>query len=88
MDELEECVPSNQNIENEVEYDELKNNINSFLYSLSEKNRNIFLDRYWYMYSIKEISKKYNANESNIKVNLYRTRNILKSYLEERGVSI
>ncbi len=88
LDELEECVPSNQNIENEVEYDELKNNINSFLYSLSEKNRNIFLDRYWYMYSIKEISKKYNANESNIKVNLYRTRNILKSYLEERGVSI
>ena len=88
LDELEECVPSNENTEKELEFEELTQYINSFLDGISEKQRKIFIDRYWYMYSIKEISKINNTKESNVKVILHRTRNELKEYLEKRGVFI
>ena len=88
LDELEECIPSNQNIEKEIEFEELTQFINDFLDSISDKNRKIFIDRYWYMYSIKEISKNNNIKDNNTKVILHRTRKDLKEYLEKRGVSI
>ena len=88
LSELEECIPNNNTIENELEYEELTGYINDFLSNVSERNRKIFIDRYWYMYSIKDISKNNNIRDSNVKVILHRTRNELKEYLEKRGVTI
>lgn len=86
-DELENCIPKNS-LDEEVEYNELANELNSFLETLSKEKRVIFLERYWYFKTIKEISIKYNQKESKIKMTLLRTRNELKQYLEERGDAV
>ena len=84
-EELEDCIASNDNINEAFSYKELVNEINNFLGKLTQEKRAIFLDRYWYFNSIKDISKKYGQKESSIKMNLLRTRNSLKEYLIERG---
>lgn len=83
LEELNECISSNNNIEEEYKYNELVNILNIFLSKLSQDKRKIFLERYWYLYSIKDISSKNNMSESNIKIILLRIRNQLKDYLKE-----
>lgn len=83
-EELEDCIPTN-NLEEKIKYSELVSEINAFLGNLSNEKRAIFLERYWYFSPIKNIATKYNQKESKIKMSLYRTRNELRKYLEERG---
>ena len=60
--------------------------INRFLYADSPKNRNIFIRRYWYLCTIREIADSYEMSESNVKVLLFRMRSELKKQLEKEGV--
>ena len=46
LDEMEECVPSNVNIETEYEAKELSSSINRFLSTLSQEDRFLFVRRY------------------------------------------
>ena len=55
--------------------------------NITDKQK-MFLDRYWNLSSIKNISSKNKMKESNVKVTLHRVRNELKDYLVERGVVI
>lgn len=57
--------------------------LNRFLSSLSVENRKIFMRRYWYFSSIKEIAKDYALTESKVKMSLLRSRNALKQFLEK-----
>ena len=86
LEELNECVSSKNNVEEVVDYNELVNVLNTFLSELSENKRKIFLERYWYLYSIKEISSNNKISESNTKAILMRIRNQLKDYLKEGGL--
>lgn len=88
LEELEECLPSENTVEKETEYDELVEHLNNFLKTIPIDKRKIFLDRYWNLSSIKDISSKNKMKESNVKVILHRLRNELKDYLVERGVVI
>lgn len=88
LEELEECLPTKENVEESIEYSELTNYLNEFLQTLTVEKRKIFLARYWYAFSIKEIATENKLNENNIKVILHRTRSELKDYLTERGVVI
>lgn len=88
LDELEECVPSKNTIEIELEEKELSIIIDNFLLNLPNNKRVIMVERYWYLYSIKDISKKHNLGESNIKMILARLRKDLRDYLEKEGVEI
>ena len=46
----------------------------------------MFLRRYWYMSSIKEIAKDYELSEGKVKMILLRIRNKLKQVLEKEGI--
>lgn len=85
LEELQECIPSENNIDTEIEEKELTKYINEFLKSLPKEKRIIMVQRYWYLNSIKDISKKTNLSQSNIKMTLLRLRKNLKDFLEERG---
>ena len=52
---------------------------------LSEEERKVFVCRYWFLASIKEISRRFGISESNAKTSLYRTRKKLCTYLKEAG---
>lgn len=52
--------------------------LNHFLSSLSLERCNIFIRRYWYLNSVKEIARDYEISESKVKMSLLRSRNELK----------
>ena len=56
-----------------------------FLKGLSSRDRDLFLCRYWYLASIREIAQAFRLPENRVKVILFRTRNKLKIYLEQEG---
>lgn len=67
--------------------DDLTELFNDFLRPLKPKDRDIFVRRYWYMDSLKEISERHRITESSVKSNLYRSRNKLRKILmKERRV--
>lgn len=82
LSELQECIPSGNNVEQEIELQLLGKIINDFLYALPEQTRHIFVCRYYFCDSIKDISAFWGASESKIKSTLYRTRISLKNHLE------
>ena len=88
LDELEECIPDPVTAPPLAEEIALRDAINAFLASLPQKNRMVFLRRYWYLSPIKEIAADYGMTESNVKVMLHRTRQSFKAYLEKEGIEI
>lgn len=86
LDELSECIPSGSSVEAEVEAKELTEMINQFLHTLSEKDCNIFLRRYWYSEEYGEIAERYDMKLNSVKSSLFRSRGKLKDFLEARGV--
>lgn len=48
----------------------------------------IFLRRYWYSDSVREIAQRYRITQSKVKTQLHRTRNKLRSYLEQEGIAL
>lgn len=88
LSELAECVPSPQSVEQTIDEIVLVEEINRFLALLSRTDRMLFMRRYWYSSSIKEIAEAYGMSESKVKSALFRTRNKLKLHLEKEGITI
>ena len=85
LDELEECITGETDVETLYIAEELQSSINKFVRGLSEKDGNVFIRRYFYADSIKDISNRYYISENNVRVMLSRTRNKLKLRLEKEG---
>lgn len=83
LSELAECVDMNSSIESENERKEIREVLNAFLRSQNEQRRNIFIQRYWYLLSIKEIAFQQDMNQNQIKSVLYQMRNELKKRLQK-----
>lgn len=83
FDEIGECVPSGANTEESVILRELEERINSFLRTLSKRDRSVFIRRYFFSESTGTIAEKYNLKEDNVLTILSRTRKKLKKVLEE-----
>ena len=86
IDEYWECIPDGSiSIEEDFV---LKQTINGFLASLDTKTRVIFMRRYWYSMSIKDIADGMHLSENNISLILHRTRNKFKDYLTKEGIFV
>lgn len=59
--------------------------IDAFLDTQSQSTRIIFLRRYWFGDSVKDIAKMLGMRETAVSVRLLRTREKLKDYLTEEG---
>lgn len=88
FDELEECIPFDKSIQEQIEAKELSEYITVFLNKLPETDCNIFLNRYWQFLSIKEIAQKHGFTQSKVKMILLRTRKKLSDYLSKEGIFI
>lgn len=85
LDELSDCVPSNHNVEQEVEAAELAKVIDNFVMSLPLVDRRVFICRYWYLDPISTISQQFGFSESKVKMMLHRQRQKLLSHLEREA---
>ena len=88
LDELTTCVSSCEMERDEDDEITLVDTLNHFLESLSSENRKIFMRRYWYVSSVKEIAEDFGLTESKVKMSLFRSRNQLKELLEQEGVAL
>ena len=88
LDELGDCVSSLGNMDDYTNEMVLVDTLNRFLASLSAEHRKIFMRRYWYISSVKEIADDYGITESKVKMSLLRSRNQLKVVLEKEGIAL
>ena len=84
-DELESMLPSPHDTAGEAEAAQLGRAIGDFLKGLPDEKRVVFVQRYWYALSVKEIALTYSMSEGKVKTILFRTRNELKKHLLKQG---
>ena len=88
LDELEDCIPSGHTIDEALEAKELTDIINSFLDTLSDEERRVFLRRYWFFDTIEDICGRFGFGKSKVKMMLKRTRDKLRAHLEKEDICI
>lgn len=88
MEEIEACIADPNTVEAKIEARELARIIESFLDTLTVENRVIFMRRYWFSDSCKDIAEFVGLTEKNISVRLTRIRQKMKDYLSEREVFV
>lgn len=86
-EEMENCIPDAAH-ERQMEAKELGRLLDLFLESLPKDSRLIFLRRYWYVDSVSEIAARYGMTESKVKMQLSRTKEKLRSFLEQEGIYV
>ena len=87
ISELSETVPEADSRDFNEDF-ALRKAIEKFLSSLDEKTRNIFLQRYFYLYPLASIAKGNGMKESAVSMLLFRTRKKLKEYLQKEDIDI
>ena len=86
--EMEQCIPGRNDVEESFEAEALSQSINAFLSTCPENQRNIFIRRYWYFDSVKEIAQRFGCSQSKVKTSLFRMREGLKNHLQKEGYTI
>lgn len=86
-EEMENCIPDAVH-ERQMEAKELGRLLDLFLESLPKDSRLIFLRRYWYVDSVPEIAARYGMTESKVKMQLSRTKEKLRLFLEQEGIYV
>lgn len=85
LDELAECIADESDVEDQFSIKELGQVINQFVASLSEREQNLFVRRYFFSEPIKMIADRYDMNENSVNVALSRIRKRLRSHLSKEG---
>ena len=86
LDELAECVADTHSFSGDTS--ELSRMISDFLYTRSSDERRVFVCRYFYCDTVRDIARRFGFSQSKVKSLLFRTRNKLKEYLESEGINI
>ena len=81
-------LPAQRLPEEELESKELGRLLTGFLQRLPQRERNVFIRRYWYAESSEQIGKRYDMKPSAVLVSLSRTRKKLRMFLEREGIAI
>lgn len=87
LDELGECAGAGD-VTERAELSELVEAIEEFLRRSRDDERDIFVCRYYFCDSIKEIAGYFGVNVSKVKNTLFRVRKELKKHLESEGYVI
>lgn len=85
LEELSDCVNTAVDVEREVEQKLMEDVMNRFLAGLPAEKRILFLRRYWFLHSVKEIADNYHISEKTASMRLARIRKQLKCFLEQEG---
>ena len=85
LDELGECVAGGSDVETAYEAAELEQCICRFVRTLPERDRNVFVRRYFFTEPIPAIAERYGLTVNNITVILSRTRKKIKVELTKEG---
>lgn len=88
LHELEDCLPQCGDPDAMLESKLIRSVLNTYLYSLKERDRSIFIRRYFCMESCRQIGKDLFMTESAVSTRLARLRQKLKQKLTEEGIAL
>lgn len=86
--ELEECISAPTDTDSELEREQIRSALRSFLKTLDEKNQYIFVRRYFYMDSVSAIAEATKKSPGSITASLHRSRQKLRVHLQKEGIGI
>ena len=86
LEELKDCISQKDSVESQTESREIVALLNAYLKQAPELERKIFVRRYFYLDTLKEIAQSFELKESYVKTSLFRSRQKLKLFLEQEGV--
>ncbi len=87
LEEFRDCLPD-QASDTVTDTLVLRDALNRFLRGLSAEHRRMFVCRYWYADSVRDIARQHNSSESRVKMILLRTRRDLKHFLESEDIGL
>lgn len=85
LEELRDCAASGQPGDR-LDARELQWAVNGFLRKLPQREREIFLRRYFHLETAPEIARGLNISQVNVRTLLSRVRKKLKAYLKKEGL--
>ena len=86
LEELAECpAEGGASLADDVT---LRDALNAFLRALPQLQRDVFLQRYWYVCSIADIAAEFGMSESRVKMMLHRMRIRLREHLTREGIQV
>ena len=88
LDELAETLAGSGGAEEALEAKELAAAINGFLATLRQADRVLFLRRYWYAESVKNLAAAAHSTPNSVTVRLFRIREKLRHYLKKEGFPV
>ena len=92
LEELSECIASPTDTEGEVirraKAKALAKSLNRFIETLPTRDRDIFLGRYYFLYSAKEIARRLGMKENYVRNILSRTREKLRNHLRKEDFDL
>ncbi len=87
LDELAAILPD-ERYAPDVSDEDVGKLISAFLRNQKEDVRNVFIRKYYFFDSIRDIAERFGFTESKVKNMLYYTRNKLKDHLIKEGVEL
>lgn len=84
LQELEDCIGENTS-EQALDMQLLTDSIETYLRSVTEEARTVFIGRYYYLDPVKQIANYCHISESKVKILLHRTRQGLWEHLQKEG---
>lgn len=86
LEELAACVGGGTEPEQALDALALREALNRWLAGLPRRDRQLFVNRYFYVYSVPELAEKAGMSRENVNSTLYRLRKKLRDYLEKEGL--
>ena len=88
FDELEECIPSEFDVEENFDNQQLSDFLNHWLGELPKEDRVLFIKRYYYGDAVKKLAKEIGCTENQMAQRMLKLRKKLKMFLYGKGVSV
>lgn len=88
LDELSEVVSGGDTPESALDRQAFRAALDSFLAGLPERDRNLFLRRYWYLDSVEQLAKRFRMTRTHVTTTLHRLREKLRVHLQQEGFEL
>lgn len=88
LSELNDCVPSSDNVKQAIETEQLSGIISGWLDSLPADDCALFVRRYWHGDAVKTLAKECGVTQNQMAQRMLRLRKSLREALEAEGVAL
>ena len=88
LDELSEVVSGGDTPEGALDRQAFRAALDGFLDALSQRDRNLFLRRYWYLDGVEQLAGRFRMSRTQVTTTLHRLRQKLRVHLQQEGFEL